>query len=620
MADEVKIITFKEDPNKGFYDLYQMANHWVKLNYEHIKILSGIYHSWEDVSSKYINTEEYRRTIVIRYIGDPIYLNPQECEHLDTEEIIITNPSCIHEGIKVIRCKNCNSNINKIILPIIDHNSIFTPDNNATCLIDGTETGICTMCGKTEKRIIPGSALGHNYVFTNDGTETCTEDGTETGICTRCHDTINRIIPGSKLGHNYIFTFDNNSTCTEDGTETGICSRCGNTINQVKVGSALGHDLPTEWTIRINPTYTTPGLKFKKCTRCDYEITEEIPILEIDLEIISTLSAMLIDQAFSQTLKTNLSDDLSSSVTWNIESGSLPDGLSLNGSTGLLSGTPTSSGIYTFEVKASYNDKSATKSFTVNIANRLCTVTFDAQGGSCSESSKQVAEGSLIGTLPVPTLDGKTFGGWFTAATDGLKIDENYTVSSDTTLYARWGEGSDIEFGDTTTQFNIAYKNDRTNYNNQPYTLYYRIAGGASGTADLRIQTGISSQDKSNNMSDTNKEVKLYMKVTNAGSAGNFDIGFDCDSYIVGNSDDQVPITRLENGVSLGNPVAFTVTVPYDTTIWVGNYNQRTSNRYNNMNVGSIASNIDTGYAFTMNNIFINSRSYVILEVTFKIP
>ena len=56
-------------------------------------------------------------------------------------------------------------------------------------------------------------------------------------------------------------------------------------------------------------------------------------------------------------------------LTWSVSSGSLPPGLSLNSSTGLLSGTPTAAGSYAFTVKvADTAGGSATQAVTLVIA------------------------------------------------------------------------------------------------------------------------------------------------------------------------------------------------------------------------------------------------------------
>ena len=70
------------------------------------------------------------------------------------------------------------------------------------------------------------------------------------------------------------------------------------------------------------------------------------------------------------------------------------------------------------------------------------TVTFDPAGGVLAEGegSREVALGSALGELPVPTRADYLFDGWFTAAQDGEKIDESTTLSTpgDVTYYARW--------------------------------------------------------------------------------------------------------------------------------------------------------------------------------------
>ena len=68
------------------------------------------------------------------------------------------------------------------------------------------------------------------------------------------------------------------------------------------------------------------------------------------------------------------------------------------------------------------------------------TVSFNANGGSVSTTSKKVTYASTYGTLPTPTKQGHTFNGWFTSASGGTRITSGSTVTitSDTTLYAQW--------------------------------------------------------------------------------------------------------------------------------------------------------------------------------------
>ena len=96
----------------------------------------------------------------------------------------------------------------------------------------------------------------------------------------------------------------------------------------------------------------------------------------------------------------------------------------------------------THEIKAvlahSTGAETAVKKFTVS--NTKYTVTFNANGGSCSTASKSVISGSTYGTLPTPTRAGYTFDGWYTSATGGTKITSStkVTATGNHTLYAHW--------------------------------------------------------------------------------------------------------------------------------------------------------------------------------------
>jgi len=62
--------------------------------------------------------------------------------------------------------------------------------------------------------------------------------------------------------------------------------------------------------------------------------------------------------------------------TWTVSSGSLPGGLSLNGTTGVISGTPTAAGVFTFSVTVDSNSvTSAAQAFTITVTKKAVTVT-----------------------------------------------------------------------------------------------------------------------------------------------------------------------------------------------------------------------------------------------------
>lgn len=80
------------------------------------------------------------------------------------------------------------------------------------------------------------------------------------------------------------------------------------------------------------------------------------------------------------------------------------------------------------------------------------TVSFYANGGEVESASINVAFGGTYGKLPTPTRTGYTFGGWYTAADGGDKVEADTTVSAASahTLYAHW----------TINQYTIIFKND----------------------------------------------------------------------------------------------------------------------------------------------------------------
>ena len=98
------------------------------------------------------------------------------------------------------------------------------------------------------------------------------------------------------------------------------------------------------------------------------------------------------------------------------------------------------------------------------------SVIFDSNGGS-NVSSITVTYAGTYGTLPVPTRNGYTFQGWYTAKSGGTKVTASTTVSitADQVLYAHW-KGNVIS---------VAFDNNG-GYGNVPSQSY--TVGDAYGT------------------------------------------------------------------------------------------------------------------------------------------
>ena len=105
-------------------------------------------------------------------------------------------------------------------------------------------------------------------------------------------------------------------------------------------------------------------------------------------------------------------------ITWTIPSGDFPAGLKLDANTGKISGTPTSSGFYLFDVKMEEeNGGTQTEQMSLYVKGDITyTVSFRLNGGTeapgANYESREVKEGTSI-TLPAgPKRAGRAFVGW----------------------------------------------------------------------------------------------------------------------------------------------------------------------------------------------------------------
>lgn len=131
------------------------------------------------------------------------------------------------------------------------------------------------------------------------------------------------------------------------------------------------------------------------------------------------------------------------------------------------------------------------------------TVTFDANEGTVTTTSKEVPYNTNYGELPTAERTGYTFKGWYTEKEDGTQVTNTsiYTDIDDQTLYAHWEAKSyTVTFnanGGTVSTTTKTYKFDNP-YSNMPtptrsgYTFggwYTEQTGGTKVTETTTVQT-----------------------------------------------------------------------------------------------------------------------------------
>ena len=121
----------------------------------------------------------------------------------------------------------------------------------------------------------------------------------------------------------------------------------------------------------------------------------------------------------------------------------------------------------------SFSDFVITQKKTVSPAVR--TITFNPNGGIVTPTTAATNEAGTLSTLPIPTRDGYTFDGWYTAADGGEKVDESRIYMENITLFAHWtlssGQPGDLNSDGKVTMADVI-----------------RLARGAAGYVTLTEQ------------------------------------------------------------------------------------------------------------------------------------
>jgi hypothetical protein len=230
----------------------------------------------------------------------------------------------------------------------------------------------------TSGQLPPGLTLNSNGIFSGAATQTGTYNfgvtATGFGGCTGFRDyqltvdcsvvTVNPAsLPGGTVGTPYSQTVTASPAGTYNYTVTGGALPTGLTLNN-STGAVTGTPT-TIGSFNFTITATAGG-----CTG-SRNYTVAIGCAAISFTTTSPLPTGMTGVAYSQTINVTPAG----SYTFSLVTGNLPSGLTLNSSTGVISGMPLVNGTYNFTVKAqSSADCNATQAYTLVIVCPTVTV------------------------------------------------------------------------------------------------------------------------------------------------------------------------------------------------------------------------------------------------------
>ena len=306
----------------------------------------------------------------LREKGDTDYVY----DDLHTQEL----PGIPAENISI-----CGSTVNR---KTIDH----SPD----------EYGKCALCDKYD--------LGYCYehgLLTLEGLTDCVSDGSEKKLTGLSHQTGENETKQLAENTDYTAGYSNNvHPYTLTPGDEGFDSKKAPKVTLYGTGNYCGkaeHYFSISENTAAAPTITTSSLPDGK-----------------------------VGEAYSQTLTA----DGTTPITWNIIGGTLPESLTLNETTGKISGTPTAAGTASFTVKAENSAGSDTKELSITITKAApaeFTISVKTDGNGTASASLAKAAANTEITLSATPNEGYRFKEW-EVISGGVTIkDDKFLMPND---------------------------------------------------------------------------------------------------------------------------------------------------------------------------------------------
>ena len=344
----------------------------------------------------------------------------------------------------------------------------FTPwtDNG-----NGTHSRHCTVCKMTDGSAYTETA-NHNWQWVVDTAATPNAAGKQHEECVDCHakrseNTEIPMLTSIKVEHLTVakpvkdaaattptttdssYTVANTEWMAADGTPLAIGGKFQpGTVYTVKItletaGAGVFSVKSTYNTIEgktatVSPALTGDAHADSVILTYTFDATEGTYVPTKPAITTVALPDGKVGDAYSQTLAATGTNP----ITWGIETGVLPDGLTLVGDT--IKGTPSKAGEFKFTVKATNGGGSDTKELTIKIADaeaaKYHNVTLTGAGTGATGAGSHAA-GTTV-NIYAGTKSGYTFNGWtsddVTVLSASSKNASFVMPDKDVTVKANW--------------------------------------------------------------------------------------------------------------------------------------------------------------------------------------